>query len=168
MLDVQRSPELQAAILGMRNAERQVRLDINKEARKTVKPMWLDALRSRSNSRADETILVKGSRVAIGARQVSLRAATSRRPLSGGLIPAENWPAQEFGMRTRKATMAATSRKGNRYQVTKTIGRQFPNRTKEGRVAFDASSAVGTKIVASWVRTVVDGFRSFADVKDGR
>lgn len=168
MLDVQRSPELQAAILGMKQADRQVRLDINKEARRTIGPQWIQALQSRSQSRIDDVILVKGARVAVGARQVTLKAATSKKPLSGGLIPSVNWPAAEFGMRTRRATIETKSPKGNKYQVTKSIGRQFPSRRKEGRVAFDASSAVGTKLVALWVRTIVDGFRSFADVGEGR
>lgn len=168
MLDVQRSPELQAAILGMRQAERQVRLDINKEARKVIGPQWVEALRGRSTTRTDIRILVQGARVAAGARQVTLKAATSKRPLSGGLVPSVNWPAQEFGMRNRKATMTTTSRKGNSYQVTKLIGSQFPNRRKNGRIAYDASSQIGTTLVGLWVRTIVDGFRLFADVKAGR
>lgn len=164
MLDVTRSPELQAAILGMKRAERELRLDINKEARSELRPLWLEALRGHAETLTDFRIIIDGARVAAGTRQVSLKAATSNRPRSGGLVPSRDFAAQEFGMRNHLKTFTTTSPLGKRYQVTKVVGRQFPSRQRYGRVANAAASVVGRRLVAIWVRIIVDNFRAFSDV----
>ncbi len=159
MLDVRRSPELQAAILSLRQAEPSVVREVNAETRRTANPAWQAALAARARRPLDSRIITKGARVAVGKDSLSLKAATSTKALSGGLRPASNWAGAEFGMRTRRATIATHSRKGRPYNVTKMIGRQFANRQKEGRIAFDAASEVGTKVVAGWVHAIVDVFR---------
>lgn len=164
MLDVQGSRELQAALLTVRTAERELRLDINKDARKEISGQWREAVLGFAESRTDVRILATGARAAVGVRQVSLKAATSNRPLRGGLVPSKDWAAQEFGMRNYKKTFTTTSRRGTRYQVTKTIGRQFPGRQRHGRVVFNAASLVGTRLVAIWVRTIVNKFASIAEI----
>jgi hypothetical protein len=165
MLDVRRSPELQAALLGLKQAERVVRLDINKDARKGLSPLWAEALRGNSETRLDDRVITKGARVAVGVRQVSLKAATSNRPLKGGLIPSRLWYAVEFGARRRQVQVQAVSPRGTAYSYTRTVNRQLPGRVRNGRVAFEAASGIGTKLVGIWLGTIVDAFRSFAEVK---
>lgn len=166
MLDVRESPELQAAALALARASSIVRNDILKDARQATRADWQGALNRRAGSLLEQRVLVRGARVGVTARQVSLKAATSSRPLSGGLVPSartNGWPGVEFGARTRRKTFTQRSRRGRAYQVTKVINRGLPARQANGRVVFDAASEVGTKLVATMVRTVVDGFRSFAD-----
>ena len=165
MLDVRRSPELQAAILGLKQAEREVRLDIGKDARKSLRPLWTEALNGFVETRMDNRIIVKGARVAVGTRQVSLKAATSTKPLSGGLIPSEKWHVVELGARRHKKTIQARSKLGTLYTYSRTVNRQLPGRVKHGRVAFAAASIVGTKLVGIWLRTIVSHFAAFARVE---
>ncbi len=156
MLDVQKSRELQAALLAMKSVDRSVRNDINKTARTRLKPIWTEALSFNARDRMSQAVIVKGSRVAVTARQVRLMAATSRRPLRGGLVPDQQWTNVEFGANDRKKTFKQRSRRGRTYERTATINRQFPQRSKNGRIAFDAASHTGTQLVALWVHSIVD------------
>ncbi|GAA4178944.1 hypothetical protein [Gryllotalpicola koreensis] len=162
MLSVRGSRELQAVLLALRGAQREVRNDINKTARQKARPMWTEALAAHIENVHDEPMIVRGASVAVGVRQVRLKAAQSRKPLRGGLDPATNWAADEFGTRNRQKTYTRTSTRGRRYEVTAWVGRSLPGRQKHGRVAMAAASIVGTKIVGLWVRVVVDTFRAAA------
>lgn len=168
MLDVRRSPELQAALLGVRQAERTIRTNINRVARTQMRPLWQAALAQRASSSLERRVLLPSARVAVGAKNVSAVAATSKRPLSGGLVPSVDWPAVEFGARSHQAEFQQRSRSGNTYTRKMWVSRAFKGRVKQGYVVFDASSELGTKLVGIWVNTIVDEFRRFADIKGGR
>ncbi|MGN7978107.1 hypothetical protein ACTJJ4_11065 [Microbacterium sp. 22195] len=156
MLDVRNSRELQATILALHGAQRQIRSGINKEARSRLRPLWQQALNARARDEMTRRIIVAGARATATDRGVTMHAATSRRPLSGGLVPAWEWAGTEFGARTRRVEVTQRSRAGRSYSRPLTINRQFRGRQQDGMVAFDAASEVGTKIVALWVHTVVD------------
>ncbi|OJU42018.1 MAG: hypothetical protein BGN97_04490 [Microbacterium sp. 69-10] len=156
MLDVRNSRELQATILALRGAQRQIRTGINKEARSRIRPLWQQALNARARDEMTRRIIVAGARATASDRGVTVHAATRRRPLSGGLVPAFEWAGAEFGARTKRIEVTQRSRAGRSYKRPLTINRQFHGRQQDGMVAFDAASEVGTKIVALWVHTVVD------------
>lgn len=159
MLDVRASRELQAAVLAMKAAGRDLRLAIYKESRGQLMSEWVPALQRRATTRQQQAVIVKGARVRTSPDGFSLMAATSRRPLKGGLIPSDRWQGAELGARTRRAEFTTHSRKGTPYTVRKIINRQFLARVKYGRVAFDASSELVTKAVRIWVRVIVDKYR---------
>lgn len=165
MLDVRGSRELQATILAVRNAQRDIRRDINKAARNRLNPVWRGELGARARTRLEQRVILSGARVAASDRGVSLRAAGSRRPLAGGLIPTYDWPAVELGASRKQATFTQRSRRGNRYQRTMRTGHGLPKRAQYGRIAYDAASVTGTRLVAMWVRTVVDEFRAVPGVE---
>lgn len=162
-IDVRQSPELQAAILGIRAANRDLRRRIYADARANVGGLWTPALERRASTTLDRRVILKGARVAVGTSGFTVKAATSRKALSGGLIPANQWPAVEFGARRRKATFPSTSRKGRRYMVTRTINRGLPGRVPHGRIAFDAASEIGTKLVGSFVTSIVTTYQESVD-----
>jgi hypothetical protein len=155
MLDVRKSRELQATILALRQAERGIRLNINKTARSTISPLWKSEINQRARTTLQREIIASGARATASDRGVTLYAATSRRPLSGGLVPSFVWGGAEFGPRSRVVDVTQRSRTGNRYTRPLTINRQFTGRQQQGMVAFDAASDVGTKLVALWVHDVV-------------
>lgn len=156
MLDVRNQRELQATILALHHAERGIRLGINKEARSRVRPLWQQALNGRAHNEMARRILVAGARATASDRGVTVHAATSKRPLSGGLVPADEWAGAEFGAYVYQVDVTQRSRAGRSYTRPLTIQKQFPRRQQQGMVAFDAASEVGTKLVAIWVHTVVD------------
>lgn len=164
MLDVQRSRELQAALLSIKAAEREVRLNINKRARTELRPIWTEALLGHALTRLEVRGIVPGARIAVGARNIRAYAATSTRPLRGGLVPAVNFAPIEWGARERQKTIQRTSRLGKRHDATITIGRQFRPRSKTGYVAGPAAASVIHRAIAGWVGVIVDEFTQFADV----
>jgi hypothetical protein len=156
VLDVTRSPELQAAVLTLKTIERDLVRDINKNARQTVGPVWGAALASKASSRMDQRGLVPGARVAVGARKVTAQAATSRRKLSGGLIPAVDYGGLEWGANARVRTVHARSRKGKQYSYKRTSNKQFRPWSKKGHVAMRAAGDIGPAIVSSWLSVIVE------------
>lgn len=156
LIDVRRSPELQAAILAMRRIDAPLRKAVFAASRREVNALWLPALQRRARNAMDQAVVVKGARAAVRVDGFQLTAATSRRKLSGGLVPAEDWAGVEFGARTTRRTFEQTSPKGTRYSVTKTVNRQFRGRQRDGQIAYDAASEVGTKTVAAWVLAIVE------------
>lgn len=156
MLDVRGSRELQATILALRQSEREIRLNINKTARTRIRPIWQGELAARARTRLERRVIAQGARASATDRGVQLVAASSARPLSGGLSPAGDWPAVEFGANVKRIRVRQRSRSGRQYTRPLTVNKAFKSRQRYGMVAMDAASKTGTKLVAMWVRTVVD------------
>ena len=161
VLDVGQSPELQAAVLTMRSIERQLASDINKTARQRVSPVWAQALASKASSKVDQRGLVPGARVAVGDRKVTAQAATSRRALSGGLVPASDYGPLEWGAHPHLQTVHARSRKGKAYSYRRFSNRQFRAWSKKGHVAMRAAGDLGPTIVSSWLQVIVEKLVGF-------
>lgn len=155
MLDVRDSRELQATILALKQAQRDIRLDINKTTRNKLRPLWEGEVRSRAHGRMAQRVELP-ARATFTDRGVKLTAATSGRPLRGGLAPSFQWQGVEFGMSPRRRTFTQHSRRGKPYQRTAWVGRQFRSRSQFGDIAFDAASQTGHVLVAMWVHTVID------------
>lgn len=155
MLDVQKSPELQAAIFALKSVRADVRRDINKEARSKLGGLWVPALQRRAATSLEQRIILPGAKARAGGEGFSMVAASSSRKLRGGLVPAQDYAGAEFGATPKTATFQRRSRRGRVHQVTATVNRQFRGRSKNGRIAFDAASELGTKLVASWVVALV-------------
>jgi hypothetical protein len=156
LIDVQRSPELQATIIACKRVDADLRKAIFAASREAINPLWLPGLNRRATTKGQQMVIVKGARAAIRVDGFSLFAATSKKKLRGGLQPSTQWQAFEFGANTRvKKDVQTKSRLGKAYTVSKRINVQFPDRVKNGKVAFDTASEVGTKAVAAWVVAVV-------------
>jgi hypothetical protein len=160
MLDVRGSRELQATVLALKRADRSIRLGINKTARSRIRPIWQGELSARARTPLERRVILAGARANASDRGVQLVAASSGRPLSGGLVPANDWPAVEFGADVHRIRVRQRSRAGRAYVRPLTINRQFYARQKDGMIAFDAASETGTRLVALWVHTVVDELAS--------
>ena len=159
MLDVSKSPELQAAIYAMKSADRGLRLGIYATARERMVPLWVPELEKRAATDFDRAVIVKGARVSVGTEGFNVLAAQSGKALAGGFVPNLQWYADEFGARRHKVTFTQRSRKGTRYERTETVGRQLPGRVKDGRIGFASASAIGTQLVGVWVVAIVDTYR---------
>lgn len=144
MLDVRRSPELQAAYLGARRARKEIQQSINRDAKRELNPVWRAELARRAKTPLERAVLVPGARMAIGVRNVSAVAATRSAGPSGGLDPRTQYAGAEWGSDSHK---------------------QFRRRVwPAGYVVGPAAAVLISKAVAVWVRTIVDNFRGWAEV----
>lgn len=158
MIDVA-SPDLDDAIAALQGTDLRLQAEMMKDAKDELEAAWIPALASRSETQQDRSVIMAGARAVVGSTGFFMTAAMSDTPLSGGLVPARNWFAVELGARTRMMTFPQHSRKRKVYTVTKRINRGLPNRQKYGRIAFDAASEIGTRLVGTWFDAIVNRYR---------
>lgn len=123
-------------------------------------PVWTSLVDRYAAGSLDRRVLTAGARIAAGNPPVAT-AATSRRRLSGGLMPAEAWPAFEFGADRNKRT--TYRRKG--ATVTRRTRRQLPSRNPRGRVVFKAFREIAPRNVSLWVQIIVKTYNDAAKGK---
>ena len=86
-IDVYESRELQAAILGIRGANREVRKQIRRQTQSKLLPEWQKGLAERAETRLEHRVLVDTGRIKMSDQNVRMSSATVGRKLSGGLDP---------------------------------------------------------------------------------
>lgn len=154
-----------AASYALRRVDTELRREMTRNIRTVVNPIWRGAVRARGRRPVDDAVLVKGTRVNAGARP-ALVAASSRRPLRGGLIPRDDWHGFEFGRTSdRVETYTRPSPNGGRHTVTRHTMRQLPPRYANGRVLYKAVAEVGPRIFSLWAQTAI---RTVFDALEGR
>lgn len=157
--------EAQAAVLAFKAADRDLRTRINTATRQTMAPVWRSMVDEHAVQPIDKAVLAKGARIATGNPPTAV-AASSRRALSGGFTPAEDWPAREFGAnRNTTTTYTRRSPRGTTHQVTRHTKRQLPNRDTSGRVVYASVRKIGPRLASLWVQLIV---RTYYDAADGK
>ena len=145
-----------AVALALKLIPRDVRNDINRTTRAELNPLWRSIVASHAHTTLDSKVLAKGARVKPGNPTV-LVAASSRRPLSGGLIPNESAAAFEFGTGSQNEVVGY-QRKNKKSAGTHTVNRhtkrQIP-RKHSGRVVYSAFAEVAPRMASLWVQIVV-------------
>jgi hypothetical protein len=158
MIDVRESRELQAAIFAMKMANRELRREIYKRARAKLGGEWAPGLASRATTPFENRVLVKGARTKVSTEGFTMVAATSRRLLSGGLLPSTQYAGAEWGAKVRREEIQTHTPKGRPYKVTKFINRQFRPRQLNGVIVMETASDLGTRLVRLWVETIVETY----------
>lgn len=150
-------PELRAVALAVKAAPREVRSQINKATRLDGNVIWREEVARAAVTKLDRRVLVKGARIKAGNPPIAY-AATSRRPLSGGLIPEKDYAGIEFGSRRRTATTTYQRKYkgGKAHKVTRRTRAQLPGKPARGtgRVIYKAWYKSGPRIVSLWTQTV--------------
>lgn len=151
----QTNDTLKAVALALKLMPRKMRNDLNREVRKLGNDQWRPIVDSYSRNDLDRKVLAKGARVKPGNPLV-LTAASSKRALSGGLVPNEDAGAIEFGTKQpEKVTEYARAYKGGAsHNVRRHTKRQLPRRSK-GRVIYAAAGEIAPRITSMWVQTIV-------------
>lgn len=158
MLSVQGSAELRAVSRAVAAARRDVRNNLNRATRTTLNPVWRERVAAHARTDLDRQVLVKGARILAGNPPV-LKAATSTRKLKGGLVPAVQYFAVEFGGdRGKVETYHRTSPKGRAHDVHRHTARQLPVRRRTGRVVMAAVEDIAPRATSLWVQLVVKTF----------
>jgi hypothetical protein len=150
------SKQFAAVALALKLVERNVRNDINRETRATLNPVWRSVVNSNAVSQMDRLVLAKGARVKPGNPTV-LTAASSRRPLSGGLVPDEDARVWEFGSPKREKVKKYQRRNragSGSHTVTRHTSRQLPAPDK-GRVVYKSFAEIAPRLTSLWVQIVV-------------
>jgi hypothetical protein len=155
--------ELQAASLAFKAAGRDLRKRINDSTRATFNQPWKSGITQRAMSRLEQRVLVPGARIDAGNPPVFM-AATSRRALRGGFIPAVDGHAAEFGAADDTTTYPRRNRGGTVTDVTRHTARQLPRRRKKGPVMQTVDEFAG-RAASLWTQLIVKVYYDAADGK---
>lgn len=165
-IDINGAPALQAAVLGLRRAEKDMQRQVRTQTREKLLPEWQEAVRGRVETRVETRILGDTARVKMSNQNVRLSSATVGRPLSGGLNPKSQAAAVEFGAdRSVTQTYVAKSSKGKSFSVKRHTRAQLRPVKRGGYAVIPAAKAMIPRAAALWVQTVV---RSFHEGVEGK
>jgi len=165
-IDVYESRELQAAILGLRRAEKEIQRDVRKYTKDLLLPEWQKGLAERAETRLEHRVLVDTGRIKMSNQNVRMSSATVGRKLSGGLDPKTMAHAVEFGGdRSEYRSYDARSRKGKRYTVRRRTQAQLRPRRRNGYVVYPTAKAMIPRFASLWVQVCV---RRFRDALEGK
>lgn len=161
------SREFQLIATALRQyVDRDLAAGIRKAARTTVEPIWRQAIGEASSlaqsyvpPRVVGRVFTRTAKVAVSDRNLTLKAAATGKPLSGGFDYRDReWAVFEFGVKDRQAvtTYTATSSKGKKYTVHKRhVRRQLPVRRAKGWVFYPAAADAIPRIAALYAQTAM-------------
>jgi len=155
------SREIRALLLALRQAEPEIRKEINNQSKLVVTSIWKQAIAEESSSsfgrtqRARAKYIANTAKASVGSKGVRLSAATTGKPLPGGLNPKTQWPALEFGATESVRTVRSTSKLGNEYSMERNVHAQLDPRKKTGYLFFPAAKESVPRILSLWVQTAV-------------
>lgn len=170
MLSVGDDRKLQAAVLAMKAADRDLRKDINQATRQTMNPVWKSLVQANlgGTSVMSERVLNKGVRIA-GGNPPRAHAANSKRGVGDGkrIIPAVDYAGWEFGAdRNAYSRYERKNRTRTGYHVVeRRTMRHLPPRTRQGRTVYPAFADIGPRMVSLWVQLIVKTYHDAAEGK---
>lgn len=165
-IDATSSRELQAIILAMRQADKEILTQIRQQTKGAVAPMLQQTMAEHASTRLEHRALVANARTTVSNQNITFSAGKVGRRLRGGLLPKQSAHAVEFGGdRTAKRTYEARSTRGRSFKVTRRTQAQLRPRRKSGYVFYQAVAEIVPRVCALWVQTVV---RTFAEGLEGK
>jgi len=167
------SREIQAVVIALKEAEPEIRKAVNAQSKKVILPVWRSAIAESTslsggrNQRARFKVLANTAKVSVGNKGVTLTAATTGRPLSGGLNGKTQWYALEFGANPQRLrTIRSTSKLGKPYVMrNKSATAQLDRRDPKGYSFYPAARETVPRILSLWVQTSV---KTFIDLVENR
>ena len=159
-IDVRSSRELQALILSIRQANKEIQKEIRTRTKPIVQTAWHKALAQEAMTRFEHRVLVDTARVAVSNQNVKLKAGGLAKKLSGGGRARDLYGPAEFGATYREARQRyrdhgnGTATKARRGST----GRQFRPRNPKGYVVYPAAARISPRLAALWTQTAVRTF----------
>lgn len=153
------SKELQAAIIGLKLVQKDLRSEIIKRSRELILKDWNKAIGEEISTVGGDVyatrLTMRNTRVKVGTQGFTLEAATrSKKQTSGGLIPSSQYYLAEFG--ADKKVVPVQGRRGTtRYEYKRTVNTGFQRRTDQGRYAYKAAGKIMTRAIALYTQTAL-------------
>lgn len=160
-IDAHSSRELQALILSIRQANKEVQAQIRKHTKPMAQREWQKGLAQEAMTRFEHRVLVDTARVAVSNQNVKLKAGGLAKKLSGGGRARELYGPAEFG--AGLSTVSTHSRKGKEYK--RKSGDQFRAPKKSGYVVFPTAARIIPRLAALWTQTAVRTFHEALEQK---
>ena len=155
-IDVYSSRQLQAVVLALHGAGKDIQSRIRAETRAEMVPAWQHDLVQHATTRL-EVRLAETGRAKVSNQNVTLTAGSVKGSKTADLRIL-NRPVEFGANQAKRATYDRRSRKGHVSSVTRRINTGFrPNRRK-GYVVYPTASELIPRLVSLWVQTAVREF----------
>ncbi|QIN94476.1 hypothetical protein SEA_WHYTU_7 [Arthrobacter phage Whytu] len=147
-----------AVVLAMKVIDKPIRKAINVDTRTTLSPVWKKLVTEHAGTLLDQRVLNTGTRIAAGNPPAAI-AGSSKRRLSGGLVPAEYNRMVEFGVDPKDKNVPSEYSRKTKSGKTSTVRRRtrigLPNAREKGRVVYPAFADFAPRAISYWVQSVV-------------
>lgn len=165
-IDVRSSRELQAIVLALKVADRDVQKQIRAQARRVIVPAWKQGLTERATTRM-ETRLAGTGRARVSNQTVVLQAAGVRGSKTADMRALGR--AVEFGADRQKfSSYTRKGRKGGSYPVRRRVQTGYRPPRRNGYVVFPTATALIPRLASLWVQTAVRGlYEAMEGRRDG-
>ena len=167
---------LQAAVLALRKANREVQRDTYARMRATMNPVWQKivaeaasmAMFDLNNPNAYD-LLSANARINAGNPPVAQTASSTRKIKGSRLVPAIHWPAFEYGTHGRFAytTYQRRSKSGKVHTVRRRCSIALPQYDKEGHAIGPAFNLVSPRLTAFFVQSTVRAYMDAIESAEG-
>lgn len=172
------SEELQATVLAIRAANKELRGEIRTYTRGEIAGDWNHDLAEHADTRLEHRVLVDSARVTVSDQNVTLSAGGvgGRLGGAGSAKPADIASAVEFGadqghtttyVVAKRATGRGRKRRpGSTYTVkNRHTHRQFLQPNRKGYVVYPTAASEIPRYASLWVQTAI---RTIMDAVDGK
>lgn len=141
-IDPRDDQRIQAAILAVKTANRELRGNIRRFTKSELAPEWKTSVTQKASTSLERRVLASSAKATVSDQNLAVSAATSTKKLKGGLVPAKNPWGVEMGS---------------------TRSKQFKGRNSRGYVVKPLASEFVGRAVALWVSTIV---RTYMEARD--
>jgi hypothetical protein len=148
------STYVQAAVLAVRAANKELQAEIRKHTDAEITPDWQEVMLGHASTSAEVIGLAQTARVAVSNQTVRISSATVNAKFSGGLDVKTEGAALEFGAdRNVESTFTQRSRRGKPYKRTSRTRRQLRPVNSKGYVFYPSVASVIPRYASLWVQT---------------
>ena len=147
------SKSIQATILALKVARKDLRKEIYARTRRLILPDWNQSIADNiGGDKFAAQMILRNTRVSVG-QTLQLYAATKTRPtVSGGLSPDPYWYLAEFGANPK--VVDVRGRRGDtRYMYRRKVNTGLKPRMREGRYAYKAADKIIKRSISLWVQS---------------
>jgi hypothetical protein len=142
-IDAAASRELQAVILALKQADKEVQKQVRTHTKGSILPEGQKGIREHVSTRMEHRVLADTARVTVSNQNVTLKAGGLQKRLSGGARASEIYAPVEFGTNREH-------KKGNRH-----TRRQFRPMNRKGYAVYPTAADLIPRFAALWVQTTV-------------
>jgi len=142
--------------------ERLARLDgellprIQEAEQKVVQEAWQQELAAPGGSKVQRAVVLSGSQlVAVSGTSVVASTGSGTTPLSGGLVPAAQSRAFEFGALDPQGHIGNVRASSRAQAYQRHTQRQMPTRSQTGWLAYPAAARLGKRLAQLLQATIV-------------
>jgi hypothetical protein len=156
LLDANASEQLGQIDERLARLDAELRARIQEAEQQVIQQAWQEELAKPAGSTVQRAVILSGNQLAaISGSSVVVSTGSGGAPLTGGLIPATQARAFEFGALDPQGHIGHVRASARAQAYQRHTQRQMPTRSQTGWVAFPAAKRLGKRLAELLQATIV-------------